>query len=82
MEKLVAESDGPVARDSISQHGVVIFACRDEIVLIILKNRREAQMCYWTRVPMAGQRNRFGGFYNISACEQACKYSRCPGPYQ
>lgn len=30
--------DGPVASDTVSQHGIVIFASGDEIVLVIVQD--------------------------------------------
>jgi hypothetical protein len=59
------EAPYPVTCEPISQHRIVVFACRNEVEgsrASARVERREGQVSDWPRVAMAGQRHNFGRF--------------------
>jgi hypothetical protein len=51
------ERPNPVSGNAIAKHGIVVFTGGYEIVLVAIDDRGEIEMCDWSGMSMAGQRN-------------------------
>ena len=54
----------PVSRGTITQHRVVVLACRDDVVFFV-DDGREVEMRYRAGVAVAGEGHHLDGFYEM-----------------